>query len=103
MTPESRCKRRGRSFCRRSQRSSTAQPLRDRDSGFKAFVGHWDGATGAAVPGNETLLHEGGDSTAILINQLQPRQRAHLGEIDSAETHPSDENIDAIAQRLVLE
>ena len=55
------------------------------------------------MPGNETFFDEAGNGSPILIDQFQPGQRPHLREINSAETHSRDENIDAIAQRLVIQ
>src|SRR5882757_9325648 len=75
--------------------------LRGTDSGSEAFVHRR--VIGSAAPRSETLPDKTGNRTAILINQFQPRQRTHLGEIDSSETHSGDENVYAIAQRLVLE
>src|SRR5712692_288014 len=77
------------------------QPLRGADSGIKGFVGH--GPSGPAVPGSESFSYEAEDGVSILINQFQPGQRTHLGKIDSAETHAGNENVDPVAQRLVLE
>src|SRR5260370_1105920 len=77
------------------------QPLREPASGSEGFFRHR--ADRPAAPSRETLPDEAGNGMAILINQFQPRQRTHLGEIDSPETHSGDENIYAIAQRLVLE
>src|SRR5882757_7966402 len=75
--------------------------LRGADSGLEASVGNRVG--GPTAPSGETLPDEAGNGTAILIDQFQPRQRTHLGEIDSPETHAGDENVYPIAQRLVLE
>src|SRR5467141_4895665 len=77
------------------------QPLRGTDSGLEASVGNRVG--GPATPSGETLFDEAGNGTAILIDQFQPGQRTHLGEINSPETHAGDENVYAIAQRLVFE
>jgi len=76
------------------------QPLRGADSGLEASVGNRVG--GPAAPGGETLFDEAGNRTAILINQFQPRQRTHLGEINSTETHAGDENVYPIANGLSL-
>ena len=38
-----------------------------------------------------------------MVDEFQPCGRTTLPEVDSPETHASDEDVDAIAQRLVLE
>src|ERR1700675_2253648 len=56
-----------------------------------------------AAPGGEPLAHEAGNGAPVLIDQLQPRYGTHLREIDSPEAHSRYENVDAIAQWLVLQ
>src|SRR6266852_1436619 len=52
-------------------------------------------------PGGEAFACQAENGAAILVDQFEPRRWAHLREIDSAETNPRNENVDAIAQWLV--
>src|SRR4029077_10166171 len=66
--------------------------------------GNASGGTGRlTVPRCKTFPHQAENRPPILINQFHPGQRPHLWEINSAQGHTSDENIDPIAQRLVLQ
>src|SRR5206468_5846803 len=56
-----------------------------------------------AAPGGETFAEKSENGAPILANQLQPCERSHLGEIDSAETHARDENVYATAEGFVLD
>ena len=56
-----------------------------------------------AVPRTKRFFHELVDCPPILGNDLHPRQAAHLREVDSTKTDSCDEDVDAIAQWLMIE
>ena len=51
----------------------------------------------------KSLLSRVGNGSPILANHFHPRELAHHREIDSAETETRKEDVDAIAQRLVMQ
>ena len=57
---------------------------------------------GVFPPGGQAFARPAENGVAILVDQLEPGRWAHLREIDSAETYARNEDVDAIAQWLVL-
>src|SRR6516225_1401545 len=51
----------------------------------------------------EGLFHKLENRLAILCDHFQPCQATHHGEIDAAETKAREEDVDAIAERLIVE
>src|SRR6266481_6598744 len=68
-----------------------------RHTGSSYFVGVWD----AWAASGESFLYEAEDGAAVLRYGFEPCEASHLGEIDTSETKPGDQNVDAIAERLV--
>src|SRR5256885_12295234 len=59
--------------------------------------------SGVFAPGGEAFACETVNCAFVLVDDFEPGERAHLREIDSAETHARDEDVDAVAERLILE
>ena len=55
----------------------------------------------ATAPSCEPLLHKSEDRAAILNNQLQPSEAAHLRKVNSAKANSCNENVYALVERLV--
>src|SRR5579863_2185206 len=59
--------------------------------------------TGAEFPAEDGLRYQFEDGSAVLGDYFQPCQAAQHGEIDTAEAEAREEDVDAVAQRLVVE
>ena len=55
------------------------------------------------APGGEAFARETVNCAFVLVDDFEPGERAHLREVDSAETHSRDKDVDAVAERLILE
>src|SRR5208282_360935 len=81
------------------------RPLCNRLCGFRRR--HRNGRNSRRRPppcsGFKTFAHKLKDSPPILRNYLYPRHFPHHRKINTAETEPRQKNIDAIAERLIVQ
>src|SRR5580692_8003116 len=72
--------------------------------GYDFFVDRFGlGTFGARIAAEDGFFYQLENGPAIFQDDFWPSQFPHHGEIDAAETDARQENVDAVAERLVVE